>query len=154
MKLLFKAPAFFLLSILLLTSCEKDNEPEPTILEGKWISVEQKSVYYDEGGNVLYEVSNNDPVIKLEYNRNKMIEQAGTSSSVTSTFSITQENGKDYITYTPDNAQGFPGAKMQLIEVTDSQLILQTVTPFGLYEENGEAREADKLVKTIVYDKL
>lgn len=154
MKLLFKIPVLFLLSLFLFSSCSDDDGPEPTILEGSWASSSQNSVYYDADENVLFESTDNDPVIYYDFRRNRVVEREGTTTTTTGTFSIIEQDGKSYINITPDeDLQGFPGALIEIVEVTDTEMTLQTETPFALYEENGDLKEADNLVTTVVFEK-
>ena len=154
MKHFLRIPALILFSCLLLVACDDSDEPEPTILEGDWRSSVQTAVYYDAAGTILFESTGNDTSTVQVYRGNRMVERVGTDPGTSSTFQIFEQDGKDYVTYTPIDLQGLPGFTFELVEVTATKMTLRSETPFALYNENGELKEADKVVETEVFVKL
>ena len=137
-----------------LMSCTKDNE-EPTVLsvEGTW-KVQSHVVEYYKAGNVkdYEEVLTNDPdaMDRITFTGNAAVITSNNNIVEKSNFTLTAENGKNYIRFINPNISDVDKIE---VSVSGKEMNFLAEAKPAAYIKNGQNMSATKVILRIKFAK-
>lgn len=125
----------FLLGLLGCGSEEESPKTPEELIKGKWNVVQEKHVYFNLSGDILYQTSGSGilGVGTMDISDQHVSQNHSTGSLISGTYTISENGGKKSISIT----DGASLREFQLDTVSKSSMTWMRETPGGAYYEGG-----------------
>lgn len=147
MRKLFLLPVL----LLLLSSCEEEKEePAPLVSEqikGTWATVSQEQEYYDEFGQLVYEVTD-DIGTTFVFDGSKVTSTYASGGGMSGTYTISESAGRAYIFLT----QGNVTQQLEITAINEAGMTWKSEREHVPYFDNG-LKSAARSVSTIGFSR-
>jgi hypothetical protein len=144
-----------LITVGLITACDKDDDELveesqiSTQILGTWITIDNSYEYFNESGTKIYEEPLDQSDLGVLYtfdNKGDILVQRG-GLEESENYTISSTDKKNYINFLRSDAS------LEIVSISNSEMVLSGVYLEDEYVENGEAKIAPKAVYTVKFRK-
>jgi hypothetical protein len=145
-----------LITVGLVTGCDKDDDDDviqesdiATQILGTWITIDNSYEYFDQRRIKIYEepLDQSDLGVLYTFDNkgNIRVQRGGLDEN--DNYTISSTDNKNYINFLRSDAS------LEIVSISDSEMVLSAVYLEDEYHEDGEAKIAPMAVYTVTFRK-